>query len=503
VEAAYEYIKDKLDLESFAINASHWFILAGFAVAHAGFKSESYEVPLLDNQGQPMIGDDGQPTMQTLYSYNDPVLELGDPQKEYFSAESEFSIDAKGVPFQFRHKLMAVDDIKRIYNKDIEPDTEISIDNYNKKDEEKGDLKRAKVYLYYGSLPDKDDIKKDLSELGVEWEAGAEYYVIYTSKEPLYVEKRDERWCRIAKWYGTPNTFFGFGLGKIGRQFQKEKSIRRGQQIRLADTAAFFKYAVKNDGDNKIDLNTLKDPRENLVLLYESEAPTILQPGNLAEVVTASEQAADRDAQQAFGLMDISGGSQQSSTVKTATGQTIFAEAAEKRVKLAKKNFMKFYKEVVVMLLKLAQKYWDETKLVTITDEDGQEHQESISREDLKDVDFDKDVEIDAEDASVNKDLVRDQYISFYDKTKNDPLINRRPVIQDVARYGFNIRSPERYMKSLEIPPGTILTDPSGTQYTINDAGDIVSAQTQAEMATPSGDPVASDASALSGSSMR
>lgn len=503
VEAAYQYLKDKLDLESFAISASHWFILGGFTSAYAGFKSETYEMPLLDDLGQPMMDADGQPMMQTLYSYNDPVLELSDPQKEYFSAESEFSIDSKNVPFQFRTKLMSVDEIKRIYDKEVDADTEVSIDKYNPKGDDKGDIKRAKVRFYYGSLPDKDEVKKDLKGLKVEWQSDGEYYIIYTLKEILYAEKRDERWCRLAKWYGTPNSFFGFGLGKIGRQFQKEKSIRRGQQIRLADVAAFPKYGVKNDGANLIDLNALKDPREQQVVLYESDPPILLQPGNLAEVVTASEQAADRDAQQAFGLMDIAAGAQQSSTVSTATGQTIFAEAADKRVRLAKKNFMKFYKEVVVMLLKLAQLYWDDTKLVTITDEDGKDHQEPITRQDLKDVDFDKDVEIDAEDATVNKDLMRDQYISFYDKTKDDSLVNRKNVIQDVARYALRSNNPERYLKQSDVPPGTVLTDPSGVQYTVSPSGDLVSAQAQNQLATPSGDPTASDPSALAGSAMR
>ena len=500
VNAAYEYLKDKLDLESFAYTASHWFILGGFVSARSGFKSETYEAPMYDEMGQPMIGPDGQPEMQTLYSYNDPVLEIGDPCKEVYSPESEFSIDASGVPFQLHSKLMNVEEIKRIYGKEVTPDVELKIDGYEKKDNETSDIKRAKVFFYNGQLPDDDEVKLNLKEVGIEWQAGVEYYLIYVEKELLYGEIRDERFCRLAKWYGSPNSFFGFGLGKIGRNFQKEKSIRRGQQIRLADVAAFAKIAVKNDGANKVDVKKLQDPREQVVIFYETEAPTYMQLPNISHAVTAGNDQVDQDAQRAFGMMDISTGAQSNSMVDTATGQTIFSEAAERRVRLAKKLFMKFYKEVVIMLLKLAQKYWDEQKLVTITDEDGQQHQETISAEDLKDIDFDKDIEIDAESATYNKDIVRQQYVALYDKTKDDPLINRRTVVQDMVRYGFDQPNPERYLKQSEVPPGTTLTDPTGIQYTVNEAGDVVSAQTQNELATPSGDAVAGDQSALHGS---
>ncbi len=236
--------------------------------------------------------------------------------------------------------------------------------------------------------------------------------------------------------------------------------------------------------------------------MYETEPPALLQPGNLAEVVTASEQAADRDAQQAFGLMDLSQGTQNTTTVDTATGQTIFAEAAERRVRMAKKTFMRFYKEIVIMLLKLAQQNWEETKMVSITDDDGQDTLESVSREDLADVDFDHDIEIDTESTSVNKDLVREQYIALYDKVKDDPLINRRPVFQDMVRYGFDVKSPERYMKDLELPPGTMLIDQNGNQYTVDESGELISAHAQEEMATPSGEETPASESALLGSSM-
>jgi len=483
VEATYEYLKDKLDLESFAIEAAHWFILNGFTTAHIGFKSDTFEYPIIDN-GVQMTNDDGSPVMGVGYYYNDPTIDCGDPCKEYFSPESEYSIDAVNIPYYFQKKLMTKSEVKKIYNYTVDEDAELDLDKSLSEDD-KRDLKRVCIYFYNGQVPveNKDDIKK-----WVDYDEEKDYKVIYCKKRILFAQEIDKDNCKIGKWYGSPNKFFGFGLGKIGRQFQKERSIRRGQQIRLADVAAFPKYTVKNDGQNQVNTKDLLDPRDNIVLLYESEAPTILQPGNLAEVVTAADLNAEKDAQQAFGILDLSSGSQKS-TVDTATGQSIFADAMEKRTRLAKKKFMKFYEQCVISLLKKAQQNWEEDKLITITDEDGKETNVSVNKDDLSDIDFDKDIEIDGESSSANKDLVREQYISLYDKTKDDPIIDRKPLFKDMIRYGFQVKDPDRYIKKSELQPGQILIDPNtNQQFTVDESGEVIPTEAVNEMATPSGD---------------
>ena len=148
--------------------------------------------------------------------------------------------------------------------------------------------------------------------------------------------KINEQLCRIVKWYGAPNTFFGFGLGKLLAPFQREKSIRRGQMIRYADIAAYPKLLIEEA--SKIDDSALLDPRENRVVTFKDNKPEYLQPPQISQIVGDTNNLADQDAQQASGLMDISNGSQSSSTVDTATGQSIFADAAEKRVRKAKRR---------------------------------------------------------------------------------------------------------------------------------------------------------------------
>lgn len=484
VVAAYEYLKDKLELDSVAMEAAHWFVLNGFLSSHTGFKSETYEVQATDDAGQPMFDEIGKPVMATVYSYNDPTIEIGNPCKEFYSQESEFSADASKVPYYFRYKLMTPDEVKKIYGKTVEADSELEIgENEKVTDAAKADLKRVTVYMYYGDIP--EDNKKEVEN----WEVGAKYLVVYTKTKKLHSERIYNTTCRLAKWYGTPNKFFGFGLGKIGRQFQKEKSIRRGQQIRLADVAAFPKIGIKNTGNNQVDVASFNDPRANVVVLYEEEAPVMMQPGNLAPVVTAADEAAEKDAQQAFGLLDISTGSQSSSMVKTATGQTIFAESAQKRIAFAKKKLMKWYEQTVIDLLKQAQANWDENKLVTITDDDGNETDITVSSADLKDIDFDKDIEVDTESVSVNKDLVREQYISLYDKTKDDPIVDRKTVIKDMIRNGFQSKNPDRYIKKSELVPGQVLIDPnSNQQFVVDQSGELVPQEAVNDLASPSGE---------------
>lgn len=492
VIAAYEYLKDKLNLGEFAWNAAHWFILNGFVSAHTSFKSETYEAPVFDENGVPQADEMGQPITQALYSYNDPVVELGDPLKESYSPESEFSVDGDKIPYYFRWKMMEIDEVKATYGVDVKPDSDVG-----GKDEEYGkssdDTKRAKVYFYCGRLP--SDVKTEVED----WTYDSNYYVIFTTEKTLYIEPRKDHQTKLGRWYAQPNAFFGFGMGRVGREFQVEKSIRRGQEIRLADVAAFPKYGLQNDGVNKTAPKDILDPRANTIFFYETLPPIILQPGNLAPIVSANIAEVDKDAQQAFGMMDISQGGQQG-TVDTATGQTIFADASEKRVRLAKKYFMKFYQAIMIQCLKLAQENWDEEKLVKITDDiTGEETTETVSADDLKDVDFDNDIEVDSETASVNKDVLREQYIALYDKVKDDPLIDRRPLFKDLIKMGFNGINPERYMKKSTIPAGTIMTDQNGIQYQTQDDGTVITQEEAMQLGTSGGERTAQSEGAVLG----
>lgn len=491
VNAAYQYLVDKCNLEWFMNDAAWWFVVSGFATGHLSYRKEYHEEPILDDNNQPVMGMDGKPQMRVVYDFDDPEVEVGDLTKEYFSPEAEFDINLVKTPYYFRKSLMDPVKVKEIYKKDIEPDATLEVSTKDKT--EIKDLKRVQVWKYYGNVP-----KENKGEVD-NWSYDAVYYILYTSKEVLHKEKLAAKPGRAIKWYGVPNEFFGFGLGKLLRNMQAEKTMRRGQQIRYADVCAYPK--IVQDETTDLDDDAMLDPRANLIVTYKDKKPEYLSPPTMPETLIIAEQHVDNDAQQTSGLIDISTGAQQSS-VDTATGQSIFAEAAAQRVRRAKDKFTSFYRQVVIGLLKEAQANWSTDKLVTITDDEGNEQDVSVGKEDLSDIDFDRDVDIDGESMSINKDVMRQQAIEFYNTTKDDPLVNRKEVIKDVVQQGFGKNNPDRYISKTNIQPGTTLVDPNTEQiYTIDESGQLVPQEAVDSASTPTqGSNAVSSPSGLTGS---
>ena len=486
LKAAYSYLVDKLDLESFATESAWWFALIGFASSKTEYKTKTKEVPVFDEMGQPQIGEDGKPLMRTVYIYDDPIIETDDPKKVFWSPESEFSIEGDKVPFYFRHKVMSPSEVKKIFGKKVEPDATVEVKGLNKADNIESDLKRVNVYLYYGTIPEenKGEVKN--------WTDESKYYIAFTKTKTLYSEQIDDEdsSCRLVRWNKIPTEFFGWGIAKVLRYFQKEKTLRRGQQIRYGDVASFPKVALSTADGNDVDIDSFLDPRENPIVTYTAAKPEYMVPPPLPATLTQLEEAADQDAQQASGLLDLSQGAQNSNVVDTATGQAIFANAASRRMEMAKKAFAKFYLSNVIRLLKLAQKYWNDEKVVSLTDEDGQEVEITLTKESISDIDFDKDIDIDVESLTVNKDVLRQQAIALYDKTKDDPLVDRKMVFKEMLQTGFGIQNPDMYLKDDALIPGMILTDQNGMTYQVDESGSVVPQESMDNLANPSGDQV-------------
>lgn len=487
VEAVYQYLVDKLDLESFMNDGAWWYALSGFVSSHVGYDKKTREVPIIDENGQQQIGLDGKPLTRMEYEEDDPFIEVGDPKKESFSPESKFSVDGKFVPYYVRHELLEKDFIYRTYKKKVEADAVLEnadrITDDDKSDGSKSDTERVKTWRYYGTLP------KSVSGEVDGWDADKVYGVIFTQKTILAKDQTplNDKQCRILKLHGAPNKFYGFGLGKLLRPMQKEKSMRRGQQARYADMAAYPKLLAHSD--TQIDKKTMRDPREGLLLAWKGDVkPEYISPPAMGNIVNDANTLADQDAQQASGLLDLSTGSQQS-TVDTATGQTIFADAAEKRIKRAKKKFIQWYKENVILLLKMCQLNWDSEKVISITDDKEGEREITVERSDLQDIDFDKDIDIDAESVSINKDVLRQQAIVMYDKTKDDPIVNRREVFSFMLQEGFQVVNPDRFIKNQALQPGMQLINPqTGEQFIVDESGEVMSAHDAKELSQPSGE---------------
>jgi len=475
----YEYLKDKLNLMEFANQSLHWFVLSGFTGACIDYVSKYYQAQSFNNDGTPEMDEMGKPVTYTKYTYDDPVICTNNPKKTYYSGSSKFSVDMEKVPYYVREEAINIDEVKATYGAKVKA-SEVEEGD----DKEESNAKLAKIFFYYGQVP------KKYSDKVESWDVGAEYYIVFTKDKILFSKRRKRRQSLISKWYSQPNQFFGFGFGFIGEPYQLAKEQRRGQISRAADVSAFAKIAIKNDGDEKTDPESWKDPRENLIIPYTSNKPEYLTPPSIGDSVIVDLNKTESDAQSAFGLLDISTGAQKSSTVQTATGQTIFADAAQKRIKYGKGLYMEFYRACIIELFKQCQENWVDPKLITITDDDGNTQEVEVTKKELADIDFDKDLDIDPEGITVNKDVIREQMIALYDKVKDDPLVDRRKIFGDMMRKGFGVTNPERYIKKAsEVPPGTVLIDPqTQQQYTADEQGTITSQEAQEEMSTPTSD---------------
>jgi hypothetical protein len=204
-----------------------------------------------------------------------------------------------------------------------------------------------------------------------------------------------------------------------------------------------------------------------------SAKPEYLTAPDMSGTLILSEEKARQDAQFVSGLLDT-GRSGNESIVKTATGQSIFADAAEKRMRQAKRQFFRFYRSVVIMLLKLCQENWEEEKVLSITDEQGNDMDISVTREDFADINFDTDIDIDVESVSVNKEVLRAQAIEFYNAVKDDPIVNREEVVKDTMRDAFNKDDPQKYIADQGVMMGQPLADPTGQIAPPSDMGGVI-----------------------------
>jgi len=483
IEGTYEYLKDKLDLMTFANESLHWFVLSGFNIGSVDYMRKSSEVQQFDDvTGEPLFDEEGQPLTYTKYDYDDPIVYSGDPQKNYYAESSKYSIDMSKVPYNVREELINTDLIKDIYGVEVQSSNIESTSDEDDKTDKNSNL--AKIWFYTGIIPAK--YKKDVEN----WDVEAEYYIVLVKKKILLQKRRKRRQCKIIRWYAQPNKFFGFGYGKIGEPYQEAKEQRKSQIARNADYYAHAKLALENNGDETVDPESYKDPRANLVIAFTSKKPEYITPPDIGNSVMTDLEGNDSDAQAAFGLLDISTGAQNSNTVDTATGQTIFAEAAARKMKTAKRMIMSYYRSIVIELFKQCQENWEDPKPITITNDDGITEEVMVTKDDLADIDFDKDLDIDAESVSVNKDVVREQMISLYDKVKDDPIVDRKKVFTDMLRKGFGVTNPDRYIKEAnQVEPGTPLMNPeTGEQFVVGDTGEIISQENQAELAQPGGE---------------
>jgi hypothetical protein len=451
VKAVYEYLKDKADLDEFLGVSAWWFFLVGMVKADVEFKTEieSY-APQLDSAGNPMTNEEGEPVDIPVYAFNDPVATVENPLKVYFSPDSEFSIDGKQIPYYIKERLVEVDEIKEVYKVEVEGDEQLEVDDISDKEVE-NDLKRAKVMYYYGTLPSsvKDELKQ---KFDLFWTYTTNYKAYFTKDTILLAEEIAEKPCKLARLYTSMNKFFGFGIAKTLRPFQEDMSIRRSQQLAYADRFAYPWLTLPNGV--KVDQKNLMDYEKKTPLPYSSDngaKPEYLSPPQMPSVVTDADNAVRGDAQFVSGTLDLSKGAQQTNTVKTATGQQLFAQSQDKRLNKARKSLAKYYREVVIQMFKLARDNWNEDeKHITYMSDEGESQDLTVTAESLKDIDFDTDIDFNLDSVSVNKDTESQRWLSLLETTADLEFADREKIFSKVLKESFRVENPESYIKAPE-----------------------------------------------------
>lgn len=448
VEFSYKYLYDKLNLDEFLEQCGWWFLLIGYVSSYQDYKIEiKEEVPLLDEAGVPQFDEEGQPIMTPVYGYHDPVIFVDNPLKTYFAPGSEFSSDGSKIPYLVREKNMDVDEVYELYEIDVEADEEVETKNSKKMtEEEKADIKKAKVMFYSGKLP--KEIQKELAKNHkIQWTYNAEYYAVFTMKKILYIKEKAKN-CTLSRFYSDQNEFFGFGLAHTLRDTQREMSTRRGQQIRYADLYAYPWLAV--DGQTKVDHKSLMDVQKRTPLIYTSQKPEYIIPPTMPDTIIKADEMARSDAQFISGTLDLSKGAQDTNTVETATGQQMFARDADKRTQKARKSIARMYKHSVINLLEQARDNWEDGKLITITDESGEQVEMNYNPETLQGIDFDTDIDFSIDSINENQQIIAEREIALYAKAKDDPYFNQRKIREGMLRNGFKKKNPTEYMATEE-----------------------------------------------------
>lgn len=460
IRAIYEYLRDKLDLDTFYGQSAWWYLLCGFVSSHQFYDVEiKGQAPVMGQNGLPLTDEMGMPVTTPIYTWNDPKTVVDNPHKTYFAPDSEFQIDGSLIPYVFREKLMDKEDLEEKYQLEdgsIEATEELEVGVDYKDSKTNEDLKRVSCRYYCGTIP--DEFKEEIAE----YDPKAEYYITFVSNKILNVSLSDKK-TTISRWFAPPTDFFGFGLGKTLRSSQKEMSLRRQQQIRYADQYAFPWLAV--DATTKIDQRALHDITKREPLVYTEKPPQFLVPPTTPQTLTDMDAMARSDAQFISGTLDLSKGAQESNTVKTATGQQLFAQSQDKRINKIRIDLGAYFRQVVINLFALARDNWDEKKVLTVAGDEGDVVEVNVTQELLQSINLDTDIDIQLDTISNNKDTIAERVIALYDKVKDDPQVDRRKVFAKMLKEGFQIKNPETYMLAPEAV-GTQPTQGDTTQPT-------------------------------------
>jgi len=454
----WNYLNEKLRLEEEIENVGTMFKLIGMGQLKYGWEIKTTTVT---QEEQTFIQTEEGTIPQTVYNeYQVPVKNLPfvksvNYSSIFYSPESVFTTDDEEneIPYIICRYVKTQEEIEQQYEVKLNDEDlellnlqEISPELANDsilKEFSEGDLKRGVIYEYYGLL------SKKLTD-DPDWEADKNYYLVYNKNKIL---KKPEAMFKkpflLIGNYGIPTEFWKFGEAKVLRELEQDVSLGRSRMMDIRD-----KYGTKvaiPEG-TQVDEAALKRPADFTIMRFSgNQIPVYVTPPPIPEALLIALEQSRTDLQMASAQLDISRGGQQS-TVKTATGQTIFAQAAEKRLNRQKKKIGNLIKALARNLLQLCGENWDEEELVKITDIPIEEIQQKSYLEKLKKVGSLYDISIDQESVSLNRETIAAQAIALYREVKDDPLVNRQEVLKEALKVGFGVQDFDRFLNTTLTP---------------------------------------------------
>lgn len=483
--SAYDLLWDKQNLEEKIEDVGVYFELLGMGMIDSPYEVKTKKVteivqsPVLDQFGQPIVDPmTGQPQTQPeekvyeVPTYDMPNAKVKNPFRIFFSPETIFNhkLDTEHCPYYFEEDSWVKERIKARFNKDVaanekmytgEGDVDAEIDTSYEKGSAviSDDLKRATVYLYYGTLP--EDLAKGIKDKDgndVEWAWDKEYKIYFTKTTELEVTECEYEYkpLHIVGNYGLANKFWKFGDAKHLLPLVQELELYRSQI--LMHTRKMVNPKPLIESASEVDMEAFNDPRVGKPVKYTGTAPVYLSPSPLGREVEVGVEQARTDLEKTAPSFDLAGGGGQSE-VRTPRGIATFSEAADKTSRRKRKKIARLIRQLIIFQFMQLGMYWspDDGKTLEIG---GKE--EAVTPEVLQvlsDPNLLDKVAIEVESLSVNRVQMKQDALDLWDAAIAAPQIFNVPeVARDMLQNAFNKRDADRYLVSMnQMATGNIM----------------------------------------------
>jgi hypothetical protein len=448
----------------------------GTAVAYTGWRYEEREVirkmltPVLDDETQQPLFDgeepilDYQPMKVTETEHDDPDPKFIDLGLFFVDPHAPDIDDARycgHIEYMSKEQLQKLEELDG-YTFDWE-----EIKNLSTSEHDKARNERMKSVGLPTTNSDNTNSEDNLYEVIRYWEDNKCVMIInrgYIAKDgenPFHHKKKPY----VKEVYTeVPREFYGMGVIESIEDLQDELNTERNMRIDFRAFSLRRMWKVRRGAN--INRAQLKWRQGGIIVVDQMD--------DIGEVTVDSkigdsfnqEEIIKKDIQDTTGAHDVVMGTSTSS--ETATTTMTKDNNASMRFKDVIDNVERLLVGVSRFMIKLNQQYIDDTKVLRVTGEDGDEWDE-ISPEEIQG-EFDLIAMGSSVEPMANKEAYKQRMIELYGVLSNDPLIqgfpNKRRSLLKKLLDSFDIKDTESLLPSdeeLGIPSEDTIQQPTYT----------------------------------------